>query len=107
MDSKIQSLLLDLVKDLEKTRYKYDGYAYARTIRNILTGNKDSSVADHFKDKYYYGVLNQLSLKDAEDLMDDMLKLNVLDCIFTEHGKLYCTHEYYQSNAGKISTFRV
>ena len=92
----IAMLLVQIVKDLEDTRHKYGGYAYVRTIRNILIGKKDATIAPNFINKHYYGIINELTLEETEKLLDSLLRDNKLQCIFTEHGKLYCTLDFYE-----------
>lgn len=96
MDKRICNLLLNIVKDLEHTRYKISGYSYVRTIRNILVGKEEAYIAPHFKDKPYYGLLDRLTLEETEQMMDEMVRNRELSVIHTEHGKLYCTNEYHE-----------
>lgn len=91
----IGEMVIQMVKDLEMTREKYHGYAYVRTMRNILVGKEDAAIAPHFKDKAYYGIYDYLELEEVEKLLDAFVSANSLSVIFTEHGKLYCTHEYH------------
>ena len=42
-------MIIKMIKDLEDTRDKYNGYAYVRTMRNILVGKKDAAIAPYFK----------------------------------------------------------
>ena len=96
MNNVIAILLEQIVKDLEITRHKYSGYAYVRTIRNILIGKEDAVIAPHFKEQYYHGVISELTLEETEKLLDSLVKEGKLQCIYTEHGKLYCTLEFYE-----------
>lgn len=90
----LDKLIVDLIKDLELTRYKYHGYAYVRTIRNILTGNKDAVIAPNFSNKAYYGIYHYLSLENTARILDDLVREYKLDYVFTDHGKLYKSLEY-------------
>jgi len=96
-----ESLLVSIVKDLENTRDKYSGYAYIRTIRNILVGKEDAIIAPHFKECIYYGIYGGLRLDEVEDKMNRLVIKGKLNIIYTEHGKLYCTHEYYKEQKRK------
>ena len=93
--NRVYDLLIEMVKDLEKTRHDYGGYAYVRTMRNILVGKKDAIVAPYFIGKSYYGIVSNMKLEELEGIMDKLVKDNLLDIVYTDHGKLYCTHEYY------------
>lgn len=94
MNKVISKLLLELLQDLENTQTYIHGYGYCRTIRNILVGNKNAVIASNFKNKKYYGIFNYLSLKDTEKLLNKLVERNMITCIFTEHGKMYCTYSY-------------
>lgn len=89
-------LLIGMVKDLENTRDVYKGYSYVRTMRNILIGKEDAAIAPFFDMKPYYGQFYELSLEELEQMMDVLVKTNQLRVFVTEHGKLYCTQEYYE-----------
>lgn len=89
-------LLIGMVKDLEKTREIYHGYSYVRTMRNILIGKEDAAIAPAFKSKPYYGQFEGMTLEVLEQMMDTLVETNQLDVIHTEHGKLYCSHEYHE-----------
>lgn len=95
---KLYEMIIEMVRDLERTRHDYNGYAYVRTMRNILVGKKDAAIAPYFSRKPYYGVVPYLGLNDLEGIMDGLVRNNRLDIIFTEHGKLYCTHEWYMQS---------
>lgn len=86
---------IELVKDLEDTRDDYKGYSYIRTMRNILIGNENATIAPFFASKPYYGMYERLKLEDLELIMDALVKAHQLEVVFTEHGKLYCTKEFY------------
>jgi len=101
MDKAISVLLIKMVRDLEETREKFSGYAYVRTIRNILVGKEDAIIAPHFHEQTYYGMLDYLTLEETEGLMESLVKTNQLAYIFTEHGKLYCTLEYHENMCKK------
>ncbi len=88
-------LIIKMVKDLERTREDYCGYAYVRTIRNILVGKESAAIAPLFKDKLYYGQFFSLRLDEVEYMMDTLVKKGLLKIIYTQRGKLYCTPEYY------------
>lgn len=90
----LDRFLVDLVRDLELTRYKYHGYAYVRTIRNILTGNKDAMIAPNFVGKSYYGIFTYLSLEETKNMLDKLVRDYKLDYEFTSHGKLYRSFNY-------------
>ena len=90
------SSIIKLVKDLEDTREEYGGYSYVRTIRNILEGNENSEIANHFSNKEYYGAYEFLSLSRAEEIMDELVAEGKLKVILAKRGKLYCTKEYYK-----------
>ena len=94
-------MFISMVKDLEDTREIYGGYSYVRTMRNILVGKKDASIAPYFKDKPYYGKFPSLRLEDLEKIMDSFVLANLIDVIYTQHGKLYCTHEYHEEYCKK------
>ena len=91
-----ESILVSMVKDLEDTRHKYCGYAYRRTIRNILIGNKDAAIAPHFKDKPYYGIARYLSLDSVDIIMDYLVEKRLLCVLYKDRGKLYCTPAYHR-----------
>ena len=86
---------IQLIKDLEDTRELYHGYSYVRTLRNILVGKKDAAIAPLFQGKSYYGMFQHLKLQDVENIYDAFVQTNQLDVVFTDRGKLYCTHEYH------------
>ena len=92
----VNELLIAMVKDLEDTRELYHGYSYVRTMRNILIGKEDAVIAPNFKKKPYYGRYKEMTLEVLELIMDVLVEANQLDVIYTEHGKLYCTHEYHE-----------
>ena len=87
---------IQLVKDLEDTRDQYHGYAYVRTLRNIIVGKKDAAIAPLFQGKPYYGCVPYLTLQETEKIFDALVQINQLELILTEHGKLYCTPEYHE-----------
>lgn len=95
MDKRVADLLVRLIKDMEDTREMIFGYSYVRTIRNILIGKADAIIAPNFKDKDYYGIISNLSLEETEVILDSMVKANILACVHTKHGKLYCTQDYF------------
>ncbi|MCQ2498847.1 MAG: hypothetical protein MJ133_07660 [Lachnospiraceae bacterium] len=103
MNITINDLLVTMIRDLENTRYKYHGYAYRRTIRNILTGNKDAVIAPQFKGKSYYGLVKYLSLTDVESMLVEMVRCNTISVIYTDRGKLYCTNPYHNDICYKCS----
>lgn len=92
---KVYEIIIKMVNDLERTRDDYHGYAYVRTMRNILVGKEDAAIAPFFKNKPYYGLVDHMKLDELERIMDSLVRDNRLDIIYTDHGKLYCTHEYY------------
>lgn len=94
MNKEVSKLLVEILTDLENTQSYYHGYGYRRTIRNILIGNKDSEVAANFTDKKYYGIMKFLSLEDTENLLNQLVKENIITYDITEHGKMYCTFTY-------------
>lgn len=94
MNKEISKLLVEILRDLENTQPYYHGYGYRRTVRNIITGNKDSEVAANFIDKKYYGVMKYLSLEDTENLLNQLVEENIITYDITEHGKMYCTFSY-------------
>ena len=90
------SLLVSMVRDLENTRSKYNGYSYVTTIRNILVGKESAYIAPFFVAKPYYGLYVSLSKDETRRLMDSLISNGQLDYIISNKGKkLYCTHEYY------------
>lgn len=97
MDKIVCELLIEIVKDLEKTREELSGYAYVRTIRNILTGNANAIIAPAFCNKKYYGLMSNLSLQEAEEMMEHLLKTKQLTCLDTNHGRLYCSFAYHDA----------
>ena len=94
-------MFITMVKDLEDTRDIYGGYSYIRTMRNILVGKEDAAIARYFKGKPYYGVFPSLKLEDLETMMDSFVQANLIDVIYTQHGKLYCTPEYHEEYCKK------
>ena len=88
----VKEVLIQMVKDLEDSSDKYCGYAYVRTMRNILIGNKDACIAPFFQGKQYYNLINSLKLEELEKIMDRIVREGDLNILY---GKLYCTHEYY------------
>ena len=88
-------LFVQMVKDLENTRFKYHGYSYVRTMRNILIANQNAVIAVHFQDKPYYGIFSWLSLGEVEAMMDRVVSTGQLEIVWTDHGKLYCTPDYH------------
>lgn len=89
-------MFVSMIKDLENTRESYGGYSYVRTMRNILTGNKDATIAPFFKDKPYYGIFPYLKLSVLEEVLDSLVREKQIEVMITERGKLYCSHEYYE-----------
>ena len=90
-----EQLLVRMVRDLEKTKYRFHGYAYRRTLRNILIGKEDAAIAPYFKGKAYHGIYAYLTLEAVTLKMDALVRRHLLDVIYTDHGKLYCTPEHY------------
>lgn len=90
-----------MVRDLEESQERYNGYAYIRTMRNILVGKKDACIAPYFIEKQYYGLVSKLKLEELENIMDRLVVNGELDVIYTEHGKLFCTHEYHEEMCKK------
>ena len=84
-------LFVKMVRDLERTRASYGGYAYVRTMRNILVGKTNAAIAPFFKDEPYYGQYYKLSLDQVEDMADELVAANRLKIIYTARGKLYST----------------
>lgn len=105
MDMRISKLLQEIISDLENTQEYVSGYSYCRTIRNILTGNPKAVIASNFTNKQYYGIVEHLSLKETEEMLDYLVKSNRITYIFTERGKMYCTFDYYQSKCRRIGTY--
>jgi uncharacterized protein YpbB len=97
VDKRISRLLIRIINDLENTQDYICGYSYCRTIRNILVGNPKAVIASNFTDKQYYGIIDHLSLRETEIMLDYLVKSNQVTCTFTEHGKMYCTFDYYRS----------
>jgi uncharacterized protein YpbB len=97
MDKRVCKLLIGIINDLENTQDYICGYSYCRTIRNILVGNPKAVIASNFTDRQYYGVLEHLSLKETEEMLDSLVKSNYVTYLFTEHGKMYCTFDYYSN----------
>ena len=90
------SLLVSMVRDLEMTRGKYNGYSYVTTIRNILVGKESAYIAPFFVTKPYYGMFARLSKDETRRMMDKLISTGELDYIISDKGKkLYCTHEYH------------
>ena len=89
-------LIIGMIKDLEDTRDIYHGYSYVRTMRNILIGKKDAAIAPFFEGKPYYGQFKDLTLELLEQIMDVLVETKQIEVVLTEHGKLYCTHEYHE-----------
>lgn len=102
MNTRIQELLVDILKDLENTQRYIHGYGYRRTIRNILTANKDSVIAPYFREKRYYGIIKYLSLEDTENMLNQLVEDNAITCIATERGKMYCTFSYLCRTQSKL-----
>ncbi len=94
----LKSHLLCIVKDLEETRDIYSGFSYARTIRNILVGKETAIIAPFFDKKEYYGYLDYISIKSVEQILDNLVAEKQLWFVYTEHGKLYCTKDYYETH---------
>lgn len=95
------SLLVSMVRDLEVTRDKYNGYSYVTTIRNILVGKESACIAPFFVGKPYYGLYARLSKDETRLMMDRLISEGKLDYIISGKGKkLYCTHEYYEELCG-------
>ena len=90
-----ESLLIQMVKDLEDTRYKYFGYSYRRTMRNILTGNISAVIAPNFMSKEYFGIVSYLTLDNCTKIMETLVKKGKIAYVDTEHGRLYCTKDYH------------
>ncbi len=91
----LDRLILFMVKDLEDTRDIWHGYSYVRTMRNILIGDSDALIVPLFSKKPYYGIYSDLSLEETEAKMDKMVSDDLLEIIYTDHGKLYCTKPYF------------
>lgn len=104
MDKSISKLLIGIINDLENTQDYICGYSYCRTIRNILVGNPKAVIASNFTNKQYYGLVKHLSLKETEEMMDDLVKSNKVTYIFTGHGKMYCSFDYYKSKCMRKNT---
>jgi uncharacterized protein YpbB len=104
MDKRVSELLIEIINDIENTQDYIFGYSYCRTIRNILVGNPKAVIAANFTDKQYYGLVDRLSLKETEEMLDWLVKSNQVTYIFTEHGKMYCTFNYYKNKCKTSST---
>ena len=65
----LNSILIDVVKDIEEKCRTVHCYAYPKTIRSILTAAEKSPIAPHFSDKYYYGKFSYLSLGKLEETL--------------------------------------
>ena len=87
-------ILVALVKDLEDTRDIYHGYAYIKTIKNILIGNNKSIIAPCFQEKSYYGICRSATRKDIKNLMDNLVEKGKLYADYRDKKVLYCTEEY-------------
>ncbi len=90
-----EQYLISMVKDLEDTRAKYNGYSYVRTMRNILIGKNDAAIAPFFVEKKYYGLFSDLMMEECEKIMDTLVSRNKIEYVITDHGKLYCTKDYH------------
>lgn len=89
-------LIVSMVKDLEDTRDKYQGYSYVTTMRNILVGKPDAAIAPYFRGKIYHGIINKASKEDVEETMESMVNRGILCYVISETGKkLYCTNEHH------------
>ena len=51
---KLNTILVDFIKDIEILSKKVHCYAYPKTMRSILTAAEKSPIASNFSDKYYY-----------------------------------------------------
>ena len=51
----------------------------------------------HFKNKQYYGLVNELTLQETEKILDYLVVTNQITYFFTQNGKLYCTFDYYKT----------
>jgi uncharacterized protein YpbB len=105
MDMRVSKLLLEIINDLENTQDYIRGYSYCRTIRNILVGNPKAVIASNFTDKQYYGIVEHLSLKETEGMLDCLVKSNHITYMFTERGKMYCTFDYYKNKFNAIGKY--
>jgi hypothetical protein len=105
MDMQISEFLIGIINDLEDTQEYVSGYSYCRTVRNILVGNPKSVIASNFTNKQYYGIIGSLSLKETEELLDYLVKLNQITYMFTKRGKMYCTFDYYKSKYRSTETY--
>ena len=86
----LESLLVQMVKDLEETAWKFHGYAYPRTIRNILIGKEDAEIAPNFKGKPYHGIASKdLKIVDASDILDGMVAKGYLDSFISDRNVHY------------------
>lgn len=96
MKNTYEALLVAMVKDLEDTREKYNGYSYVTTIRNILVGKETAIIAPLFSAKPYYGIYEHLSKDETRRMMDGLIAKGWLGYVISNKGKkLYCTHEYH------------
>jgi hypothetical protein len=105
MDMRVSKLLLEIINDLENTQDYIRGYSYCRTIRNILVGNPKAVIASNFTDKQYYGIVEHLSLKETEGMLDCLVKSIHITYMFTERGKMYCTFDYYKNKFNAIGKY--
>ena len=76
MNNQIYKFVIEIVQDLENTREDIHGYPYVRTIRNILIGKEDAIIAPNFKNKQYYGLVNELTLQETEKILDYLVVTN-------------------------------
>lgn len=97
MNTSTDELILLMIRDLENTKNIYHGYAYKRTMRNILTGNKGAAIAPCFTDKPYYGISRSMTLKQMENIADALVASGKLSFVLTSRGKLYCSRSYQNS----------
>lgn len=69
----LKNVLTEVISDIEENCERYHCYAYPKTIRSILTANEKSSIASHFMNKSYYGIIHEkISSKVISDLLDEL-----------------------------------
>jgi hypothetical protein len=96
MINNTKELILQMVKDLENTSWTYHGYAYKRTMRNILIGNKNAYIAPCFTDKPYYGIFRSMTLQQVESMADELVASGRLSYVLTNRGRLYLSIPYQE-----------
>lgn len=101
----LKSVLVKIVYDIEENCESYHCYAYPKTIRSILTANEKSSIASHFMNKSYYGIIHgKIPSKVISDLLDELEGEGKISSVISNGKKMYLSIDNVRSKKSKITS---